>query len=225
MNPTPIPRPIRERLCERDRHFIAHHIFGGHGFQTEEAILTLLVDPATRDLVLDDPDLRRAVLELPSPLSISPELYFYLLVRHSLEQHGIDDRALADYLAGMLAGAVSGEQQDPRTRDLTYHVDFLRLLEDAHGPERFFLHVGCANRFLLLTGIFPDFVLERERRRGAPGIEYYEAIARHSFERASHHPLADEFGLTEVYDSLVQCLPTARNALDQMGRDYLFLSA
>src|ERR1041385_7292113 len=58
-----------------------------------EYVTRLLADEETRDIVLDDEALFRAVLERRGCLSISSHFYFYVLVRRVLLQTGITDRS------------------------------------------------------------------------------------------------------------------------------------
>jgi len=221
MNTIPIPNPVREHLCAIDREFIATHIIGG--IDSQEAVMKLLIDPQARDMLLDDPDLHREIMNLPCPIEVSPNLYFYVLVRNSLIEGGIDDRDLTDYIAGMLADSIVDVSNPASTNgsNFDYHVDFLEMLGEASGPERFFLHVACGNRFLMLTGIFPEFLQRRHDRRGAPDLSYYISLAQASYRQASLHPLANEFGVSKVYTALGECLPQAQRALDRMGKEYM----
>ena len=69
----------------------------------DAALLTaLLADLETRDLILDDETLFRALLEQRGCLNVSPHLYFYVLVRRVLRRSGLDDRNVADYVAEVL---------------------------------------------------------------------------------------------------------------------------
>jgi hypothetical protein len=56
----------------------------GKSPQDTAALRDLLADEATRDQILDDDAIYRAVLERTGCLTISGHLYFYVLVRHSL---------------------------------------------------------------------------------------------------------------------------------------------
>jgi len=68
-----------------------------------DTLLTLLADEESRDLILDDETLFRAVLEDPKCLRISTHFYFYTLVRHVFRKSHLPERALADYVAELLA--------------------------------------------------------------------------------------------------------------------------
>ena len=109
--------------------------------------------------MLEDARLLRAVLELVYPVDISVSLYFYVLVRHSLKEAGIDDVEVADYVAATLAEYAKGNPfarvgREPPV-DFTYSVDFMSALDQASDYDRFLLHVHCGNQFLVLTGLFP----------------------------------------------------------------------
>src|SRR3954468_14426167 len=67
------------------------------------SLVSLLTDPEARDLILDDDDLFRALLEQRRCLRVSAHFYFYVLVRHVLKESGIEDRQVADYVAEVLS--------------------------------------------------------------------------------------------------------------------------
>ena len=77
----------------------------------------------------------------------------------------------------------------------------------------------------MLTGLFPKFLEHRAERRGAPGVNYYEGVARSAFLAAGDHPLADEFAVRTIYPRLAECLSETRLALNRMAEDYLFLGS
>src|SRR6266540_3721796 len=98
-----------------------------------ETLVKLLGDEETRDLILDDESLLRAVLEHRNCLRISTHFYFYILVRHTFRRSGLQERPLADYVAAVLAEfsriertrcVVKGQAQP-----LEYFVDMLAALE------------------------------------------------------------------------------------------------
>ena len=89
--------------------------------------------------------------------------------------------------------------------------------------DRFFLEVQCGNHFLVLTGMFPKFLAHRADRRGAPGVSYYESVAKNAYLAAGDHPLAHEFEVRSIYPRLVECFTQTRQALNRMTEDFLFL--
>ena len=68
-----------------------------------EHLTQLLADEQSRDLILDDEALLRAVLENRTCLRVSTPFYFYILVRHTFCRAGLADRPMADYVAAVLA--------------------------------------------------------------------------------------------------------------------------
>lgn len=222
----PVPTSCRARLQPRDFDFLSATLAGS---PEEQGFLTsLFSEPTALSAILENDRIFRAILELPMPLSVSPELYFYVLVRRSLKEAGIDDAEIADYVAATLAdhaGGALSRNSSPRLPDaeFTYHLDIIEKLADASPCERFFLEVQCGNRFLVLTGLFPRFLERRSERRGAPGLGYYESVARQSFRTAGLHPLATEYAVREIYGRLADCFTETRRALNRMAGDRLFL--
>jgi len=223
-----VPTSCRARLQPRDFEFIATTLGGDR--HTRLFLTELFEKPDSLAAILESDLLFRAVIELTAPLAISPDLYFYVIVRRSLKDAGIDDLEIADYVAATLSdqagGAVSrGNPNRAPEADFTYHVDIIEKMTDASPCEKFFLEVQCGNRFLVLTGLFPRFLERRCERRGAPGLDYYEGVARHSFRSAGRHPLATEYAVREVYGRLVECFSETRRALNRMAENLLFLGA
>lgn len=222
-----VPVNCRLRFEPRDYDFIANTLSNGNA-QKAGIILSLTEDFDSLDALLEHEKLLHAVVSLRSPLEITPELYFYVLVRHVLKEASVNHVGLADYVAATLADFASGESpMHPRRGEefnsVPYHIDFIEALNSASTYEQFYLHVKCGNQFMVLTGLFPRFLERREESRGAPGVRYYEGVARESFHAAAQHPLADEFALGEVYLLLAKQFPRTRRALNRMVREFLWL--
>ena len=119
-------------------------------------------------------------------------------MRHSLKEFGIKEIAVADYMAVVCADFGCSPTKGPgdinHRVDSLYSVDYLEAIQQAGGHHKFFLHVQCANQFLVLTCLYPDFIHRRAERRGAPDVDYYEHVVVSHLEAASRHALADEFG-------------------------------
>ena len=222
----PDPHHCRSHLTPSDWSFVAAALTGDEA--NERALRSLMSDCETLDQVLDQAQVLKAVLELREMVSISPELYFYILMRHAMTDAGIEDRAVADYVAAVMAEVARGNRFTARgepTLDFTYHVDFLKAIDGASPSDRFHLQVHCGNQFLILTGLFPQFLSARASRRGAPDLAYYEGVARNAFRDAGEHPLAQEFGVGEVYRHLSDAFGQTRRILNRMAAEYLFLGA
>ncbi|MEQ1854626.1 MAG: hypothetical protein ABMA01_23915, partial [Chthoniobacteraceae bacterium] len=161
----------RERLTAADFEFIARTLAAGR--QNSASLAELLTDSETRDSILDNDLLFQAVLEAGAPLHISPQCYFYILLRHVLKERGIGSREICDYLAALLetfsrtermrapAGAGQGPQQ--------YVSDLLLALMQASPSQAFLLRAHIGNYTLFITGVFHDRV-ENRCRRGGPDM-------------------------------------------------------
>ena len=90
----------RARFTAADFDFIVRTLARS---QTDQVSLAdLLSDVETRDSILDHPRLVDAILSNCEHLRISSQFYFYVLARHVLQQGGIGDRKLCDYVASLL---------------------------------------------------------------------------------------------------------------------------
>jgi hypothetical protein len=85
--------------------------------------------------------------------------------------------------------------------------------------------VQCANLFLVLTSLYPDFLHRRAERRGAPDVPYYEQVVVSHLQSACKHVLAEEFALEDVFSRLSEAFPPVRRALNHTVREYLSLGA
>lgn len=176
------------------------------------------------DALLDDPRTLNGVLT--GSHSVRPALIFYLLVRHALLESGIDDRTLADYLAALLTEfgredrAYRIQPDDPDR--YYYFVDLLAAMDAPDGRRQFLVRAHLGNYALWLSGIFPDHVVARVHRRGAPGIDYVEAMGANGYRMAADSPFASRHGLENVYRTAASSFPTLRVALNRIADRYLF---
>ena len=61
----------------------------------------------------------------------------------------------------------------------------------ADASRAFLVRQQLGNYALWLSGFFPDRIEMRRWRRGAPGIDYYDALGRRGFALAAEHRLAN----------------------------------
>lgn len=176
------------------------------------------------DALLDDPRTLNAVLT--GEHHGSPALVFYLLVRHALLESGLDDRTLADYIAAVLVEfgredrAYRIAPDDPDT--FFYLVDLVAAAETADGRRRFLVRAHLGNFALWLGGIFPDHVTYRVQRRGAPGLDYVEALGASGYRMAADSRIADQHGLSALYRTAADVFPELRIALNRVSDRYFF---
>jgi hypothetical protein len=183
------------------------------------------VDQEGADALLDDPRVLNALLTDPNAAAPT-NLVFYVLVRHALLEVGIDDRATADYVASLLA-AFGREGRAYRVSESTtdeYHylVDMVVRLAAADAREAFLLRSHLGNFSLWLSGLFPDYVEARTRRRGAPSIQYYERMGSTGYRLAAKSREAKSLGLDGVLNAVAQHFGGVRVALNIMADRYLW---
>ena len=188
------------------------------------ALARLRTDPEAVTAILDLKEIHHALLESPVAVAVSPSLYFYVLVRHAFRDGGIDPVELADYVAGVLVEKLAA-RPDPRSGAMpawvTHAVDFVSVIQATHGALRFHLEVAAGDQFLVLTGLYHEFLDRRAERHGAPGTGFYESFARQAYHRAAgHHGLDPE--VREILGLLSETLPAARRSLNLMTDRCLF---
>ena len=192
----------------------------GKSPQDTSALRDLLADDETRDQILDDDAIYRAVLERTGCLTISGHLYFYVLVRRSLRTFGIGSRAVADYVAELLTEFTRTERTRARLpgagTPLEYFYEMLAALTQADERSAFELRSHMGNQALYYTGLFSGRIEARVRRKGFPDVGYYERVGSSSFASASRHRFAERLGLEEVLAQLADCFHEARLALNEL---------
>lgn len=183
-----------------------------------ETLVQLLGDEETRDLILDDESLLRAVLEHRNCLRISTHFYFYILVRHAFRRSELNERPLADYVASVLAefSQIERNQCMVKGQPADYFVDMLAALQTADDTTSFYIRAHIGNQSLFMSGVFPDRIRFRSERRGAPGLNYYEGLGRSNFRAASDHHLAHKYDLSGIFNTLSERFQETRMALNDL---------
>src|SRR2546421_5556830 len=159
---------VRGRLRVQD--FLLVGLAVAHGDTARRARYERQLLEGGRDELLDEPDLPAALLALRTLIVPSPALFTYVAVRHTLRAAGVDDRALADYLAALLLefGDHDRNVRIRRTDDETYHylvdmVEDLMGLDDA-GERAFLLRAHLGNYSLWLAGRSEEHTSELQSR-------------------------------------------------------------
>lgn len=191
-----------------------------------QALTKDIDDLTSRSLLLDNPALVKALMESPDQLSISPHLYFYVLIRKVLTDSGIQDRTVADYLTMVL---IKGMRADPFSSNTPqksngfYIIDHLEELTKLSGEPAFHKRVELGDKTLYLSGLFENSIQYRQKRWGAPGLQYYESVGITQYTLASGHPLSQHYGLEKVYHTLGTSFKTVRNALSRFSDRFVSL--
>jgi hypothetical protein len=213
----------RVQFAAEDIEFILSVL--GAKIGTAECLVKLLADEDSRDLILDDEALLHALLERQGCLRVSSRFYFYILVRNVFRRADLQDRAVADYVAEVLAEFSSAERArcivPGQAGPMDYFFEMLAALKTADDRTSFFLRAHIGNYSLFLSGVFPDRIRFRAEARGFPDLKYYEALGRTQYRMASDHRLARQFELTEILGTLSERFKTSRLALNDIA-DRLF---
>ncbi len=213
----------RVQFAAEDIDFIVSVL--GRKIGTAECLVKLLADEESRDLILDDEELLRALLERRGCLRVSSRFYFYVLVRHVFRRSDIQDRSVADYVAELLAEFARAERSrcvvPGGHNPLDYFFEMLAALQTADDRTSFQIRAHIGNYSLFLSGVFPDRIRFRTERRGFPDLKYYEAMGRTQYRVASDHRLAQRYELSGIFDTLAERFETTRLALNDVA-DRLF---
>jgi hypothetical protein len=213
----------RVQFAAEDIDFILSVL--GQRIGNAECLVKLLADEESRDLILDDEALFHALLERRGCLRVSSRFYFYILVRHVFRRSDIQDRAVADYVAEVLAEFSSAERAScvvhGQPKCLEYFFEMLTALRTADDRTSFFIRAHIGNYSLFLSGVFPDRIRFRAEARGFPDLKYYEALGRTHYRMASDHRLAQRYAVDKVLNTLAERFQTTRIALNDIA-DRLF---
>jgi hypothetical protein len=216
----------RDRLTAEDFDFVVETLAKSE--KESVSLVKLLTDSDTRDVVLDHPRLFQTLLEHGAPLSISPQLYFYLLTRHVLKETGLEDRALTDYVASVLERFSNhARMQSPAngaTGPIQYVSDMLVALKQASPTQSFLIRAHIGNYSLFITGIFLESI-ESRAQRGAPDLAFYEDMGRSSYRAAASHQVARTAALSEVLAQLADAFREVRGALNRLSDTLLHLDS
>jgi hypothetical protein len=209
----------RAQFAAEDIEFILSVL--GVKIGTAECLVKLLSDEQSRDLILDDEALFHALLERRGCLRVSSRFYFYVLVRHVFRRSDIQDRAVADYVAEVLAEFSRAERAHcvlpGQARPLDYFFEMLTALRTADDRTSFYIRLHMGNYSLFLAGVFPDRIRFRAEARGFPNLQYYESIGRTQYRAARDHRLAQRYELASILDTLSERFGATRLALNDIA--------
>ncbi|MDQ6631455.1 MAG: hypothetical protein M3Y82_06815 [Verrucomicrobiota bacterium] len=205
----------RIQFTAEDIEFIIQ-ILGGNssGF-----LIQLLTDAEARDLILDNETLFHALLEQRGCLHVSNRFYFYVTVRQVLRGVGIEDRAVADYVAEVLTEFSRAENVHGQIpgHPLDYFFEMMAALQTADERTRFYIRAHIGNHSLFLSGVFPERIRFRAEQKGFPDLKYYEELGRANYRVARDHRLAQKFNLAPVFDILSERFEPTRRALNNLA--------
>jgi len=226
----------RARFTAADFDFIVRTL--AHSRGDSVSLVDLLSDSETRDSILDHPRLVETILSNAGHLHISSQFYFYVLARYVLQQAGIGDLKLCDYVGSLLeAFSRANQLQSPnkidnsemigaregfRSRAHEYISDMLIALTRATPEQTFLLRAHVGNYSLFISGIFHENT-QRRSLRGAPDIEFYEQVGRSNYQLVASHETARRWELTDVFAGLANRFHDVRLALNELSDRLLHL--
>lgn len=213
----------RDRFTNADFEFITEVLSGG---EKRLCMEKLWEDPECLREMLDLKEVLSSLLNSPSALRVSPDFYFYILIRHAFVQAGISDPDIAGYVSRVISQRVAVHADD-RMHDVAYGYnyasDFLAVISSAQGRMKFHLQVAAGNQFMVLTGLFPSFINKRNERHGAPDLAFYETFAQRSFQSAADSRCGLGRIPCQLLGDLAEVLPDARRSLNRIAEEYVFL--
>ena len=220
---------IRASFGPEDIEFLLSAL-ADHTGRTRESLEGQLLEEGP-DSLLDHPAAQKAVQEWVGLRGggggAPPRVAFYVMVRHTLLEAGLPDPRIADYIAALLVEFTrSGRaQRIARYDDKTYCylVDLVADIESESSERRqFLLRAHLGNYSLWLSGLFPDFVVARVHRKGAPGLGYYEDLGATGFRLASQCRLAGHYDVADIYRNVADGFTAVRRVLNRMSDRFFF---
>jgi hypothetical protein len=208
----------RDRFTAEDFDFVVKTL--SKSPRDSVGLQELLTDQEVRDAVLDHESLADAILSQPRQLSISPQFYFYVLIRRVLKETGITDRKTTDYIASLLETfsrtARLKSPVDDGSGPIQYLSDMLLALNKATPAQTFLIRAHVGNYSLFITGIFRESIMSRSKR-GAPDFSYYEEMGRMNYNVVASHAVARSCDLADIFKALADQFREIRLALNHLS--------
>jgi len=214
----------RHRLTREDAQ-LAVRLVASDSEEELQRVQRRLVDEGL-DAILDDHRLPGALLRSRFGAYASLPFFLYVMVRHAMLRAGERERVVSDYVtAVLLAFGVRDRARRISEADDEIYETLAALLDDVHDgdPRRAFLvRVHLGNQALWLAGLYPDHIEERKWRRGGPDLGYFEEMGKRGFELAAEHRMAEQSGLSQVYEQIAARFGLLRVALNTLSDTLLF---
>ncbi len=185
------------------------------------SLVSLLSDEGERDTILDHDLVYESVVDSTGCLQVSAAFYFYILTRRVLKRVSLDERALTDYVAAVLlafshVNQLRGPGEQGVARSFAYLSDLMVQASKCAPEQAYVVRVHMANYALFLSGMFADRVHAHERRRGAPSLDYYEAVGQSTFRTMADHPQSRRTNLEVIFRMLGEEFRRVRVALNDL---------
>lgn len=216
----------RSHFTNSDYRFIAQAL--GHSSQEQTAVMKLTDDPEILSELLHKEELFRFMISnARSMLSVTPSLYFYLMIYQALNFKHLADDDIADYISGICVDFTDNYSLWRYSTDVSermiYFVDLERIVNDYKDVRQYHMHQYIGNAALFLTGFFPDTIYRREQSHGAPSLGYYESMGYTHFEAAANASYQYETDVTPVLFTLSEYFTEVRSAINLYADAYMNL--
>ena len=215
---------IREML-DRDDAQLALRLIAQGSREEYDAAERRLRDEGI-DALLNDPRLFQALVKHEHGAKSSLALFCCAAVRASLRKMGENDQTISDYVAALMLqfGLRNRATRISETDDQTYATaaDIAADLDDPDNTRSFLSRAHMGNYALWVSGLFPDYIEERRRRRGGPDLDYYEEMGRTGFKLAAGHRLAAENNMAPLFRRAAERFLVLRMALNNISDALLF---
>lgn len=178
------------------------------------------------DHLLDHPRTAERIREGDRVEVMPSRLVLYVLLRRALLETGVESRKIADYLTALVFEFGLGDRfrkvVEGDDRDYDYLVDILEDLTAAEGRRAFLLKAHLGNFALWLSGLFPDYITHRVRRRGGPGMDYYEEMGQAGYRMAADAPQARRESMDLLFRDAADRFGPLRVSLNRVSDRLLF---
>jgi hypothetical protein len=218
-------RPNVRDMLDRDDAQLALRLIA-QGSQEEYELAERALREQGIDALLDHPRLLPALMSRDQGVNASFPLFACVTVRGALRRVGENDIMLADYIAALMLhfGIRDRSRRISDVDDQEYGTaaEIAADLDDPDLTRSFLTRAHMGNYALWLSGLFPDYIEYRSRRRGGPDLEYYEEMGRTGFALASRHRLATEHNLAVLFSKAAERFLVLRMALNSISDAMLF---
>lgn len=216
-----------QSLADRDLKFLMDN-FPRPGRSYEEIAQLIHRLPTTVESMLDSDFVFDKILDQRTLLlDVSPFLLFNVLLRRSHHAQRTDkERKVINYIANLLSLFIKTERlyrvQQHDKRSCEYLADMIEEADGADSRRQFLVYAHIGNYTLCLTGLFPQWIDYRRRYKRRPvDLGFYIDSGRAYYQRASTHPLAKEYQLSDVFFCLAVMFDHYRKTLNHMTKQYL----
>ncbi|KIE58527.1 hypothetical protein A946_06465 [Methylacidiphilum kamchatkense Kam1] len=219
--------PKITHITEKDIEILAQKL--GKNQKEKIALIHLLKqEPEKIDQILDFESIKRYILEAPSPIPISAQLYFQYLGRLALGKRGLKNQELISYITKLLMRFLKMDSLAPfyrlgSRRNFVRMSDLLLSLEKTAGSmQAYRLHHFIADYSLFVCGLFKENI---ERCwNGSPGMEFYESLGMRSYALAASYPEAQKNSLQGIFSFLSAAFKEVRFALNEIQEQFFHFS-